>query len=599
MKVAASLAATVLFGACKDSTAPGGAAAIAAKDGTAQTAQAATALPLPLRVLVTDAASAPVSGVTVQWVVASGNGTLSAPSSVTDAAGIASVILTLGPTAGTQQVRAVVSGLAGSPVTFSATATAGPPGGGGVATRLILKDGGGQTGPVGTALAQPLRVSVLNALDQPVSGVTVQWAVTAGGGTVSTASSVSDAAGTASVILTLGTTAGLQQVTASSAGLTGSPATFSATATAAAQTDPVLVNTVSVPANYGAHDTFVRDGYAFAFIWNSGLRIYDVGNGSRGGSPANPVLVSSFVTSAAGSTDGPNVHNGWWFHNPVTNEKRYLFVGQEGPARLFLSTTGDIHVVDVSNLSAPQEVAFYHYPSIVGDSVGVHNFWMDEPNQILYAAFYNGGVVALDVSGTLSGDLAGRVIAQLRPGGAGNTFTWGVQLANGSLYAIDMLSGLSQLRLQGNTLSKLSGGSNVPERYSSDLWVHGNYAYTGTWNTRGGNAGNVLKVWQLSVSGAPTLVDSIKTVGISTVSDVEVTPDGRWLLFTAEGGAQGGLYLYSLADPAHPVFATKYIVSTGLHTGTFATINRRRYVFAAKNPASPAMMIFDVTAATP
>ena len=54
-------------------------------------------------------------------------------------------------------------------------------------------------------------------------------------------------------------------------------------------------------------------------------------------------------------------------------------------------------------------------------------------------------MVALDVSGTLSGDLSSRLLAQLAPGGAGDTYTWGVQLANGTLYAIDMLSGLWQL----------------------------------------------------------------------------------------------------------------------------------------------------------
>jgi hypothetical protein len=73
---------------------------------------------------------------------------------------------------------------------------------------------------------------------------------------------------------------------------------------------------------------------------------------------------------------------------------------------------------------------------------------MDEPRQILYAAYYNAGVVALDVSGTLSGNLSGRLLSQIRPGGPKNTFTWGVQLVNGSLYAIDMLSGLWQLRTE-------------------------------------------------------------------------------------------------------------------------------------------------------
>ena len=72
---------------------------------------------------------------------------------------------------------------------------------------------------------------------------------------------------------------------------------------------------------------------------------------------------------------------------------------------------------------------------------------MDEDRQILYMAYYNGGVVALDVSGELAGDLSDRLIAQIQPGGAGDTYTWGVQLAGGSLYAIDMLSGLWQLKV--------------------------------------------------------------------------------------------------------------------------------------------------------
>jgi hypothetical protein len=106
-------------------------------------------------------------------------------------------------------------------------------------------------------------------------------------------------------------------------------------------------------------------------------------------------------------------------------------------------SSGDIHVVDVSDLAHPTEVAFFHMKG-----AGTHNFWMDESHQILYAAYYNAGVIALDVSGTLSGDLSSRLLSQIRPGGPGNTFTWGVQLANGSLYAIDMLSGFWQLKTE-------------------------------------------------------------------------------------------------------------------------------------------------------
>jgi hypothetical protein len=200
---------------------------------------------------------------------------------------------------------------------------------------------------------------------------------------------------------------------------------------------------VPIPADYGIHDTFVRDGLAFVFAWNTGVIIYDVGNGIRGGTPAQPVEVSRLVTSDNGVPGGPAVHNGWWFHNPVTQEQRYLFIGQEGPANLGVQASGDIHVVDVSDLTAPREVAFFHM-----DGAGTHNFWMDESQQILYAAFYNAGVVALDVSGELQGDLADRLISSVRPGGTTETFTWGVQLAGGSIYASDMISGLWQLKLE-------------------------------------------------------------------------------------------------------------------------------------------------------
>jgi hypothetical protein len=147
------------------------------------------------------------------------------------------------------------------------------------------------------------------------------------------------------------------------------------------------------------------------------------------------------VTSDNGVAGSPAVHNGWWFHNPVSGEARYLFIGQEGPGGVGASSSGDIHVVDVSDLEHPREVAGFRLPG-----AGAHNFWMDEAEQVLYAAYYNGGVIALDVSGTLSGDLSDRLIGQVRFGG--DTFTWGVMLAGGYLYASDMLSGLWQVAVE-------------------------------------------------------------------------------------------------------------------------------------------------------
>ena len=356
------------------------------------------------------------------------------------------------------------------------------------------------------------------------------------------------------------------------------------------QTSPaaVLVASVSIPANYGIHDTFVRDGLAFVCAWNTGVEIFDVGNGIAGGSPSSPQLISTYATP------GGEDHNAWWFWNPHTGEKKYLFVGQEGPGGIGVSSLGDIHVLDVSDLAHPNEVALFHL-----DGAGTHNFWMDEGAQILYAAYYNQGVVALDVSGTLSGNLSTRLIDSIRPGGEGNTYTWGVQLYNGSLYAIDMLSGFWQLGLAGGKFSVLDGGDNVRERYGSDLSVANGFAYTGTWGgvvRTKGVAGNAMKIWRLDVSGAPTLADSIITSGIGTVSDIKVSPDGKVLMFSAERGPNAGFWFYRLQDPAKPTYVGNYLVGSGVHTAKFATIGGRLYAFGAQDPDPSTLLILDVTA---
>jgi hypothetical protein len=473
---------------------------------------------------------------------------------------------------------------------------------------IELLDGDEQHGAAGAALAAPLRVLVTDADGAPLQGIDVEWDVVTGTGSIPP-SSTTAADGVASATFTLGPELGEQRARAVLDGVAGSPVTFTATATEGGNGGIQLVSVVPVPQTAPfVHDTYVRDGLVFVFAWDEGVKIYDVGNGVAGGTAALPKLVGSVVTGTAnGGSVSPSVHNGWWFHNPVSSEKRYLFVGQEGPGSVGSSSSGDIHVVDVSNLAAPVEVAFYHHPvDPDGEPVGVHNFWMDEPNEILYAAFYNGGVVALDVSGTLSGDLANRVISSVRPGGSGNTFVWGVQLApNGSLYAIDMLSGLHQLQLQGNTLVAVGGGSNVEDRFSSDLWVHGNHAYTGTWGTRGaGQVGNVVKIWSLATGGAPALVNSLTIENVGTVSDVQVSANGAWLAVTTEYGSGAGLYLYDLSNPASPSFLDRYLVASpsgGLHTGTIGEVNGRQLVFAARDPSpgGPAMMIFDVTDVVP
>ncbi|HET9515907.1 MAG TPA: hypothetical protein VFO95_18385, partial [Gemmatimonadales bacterium] len=136
----------------------------------------------------------------------------------------------------------------------------------------------------------------------------------------------------------------------------------------------------------------------------------------------------------------------------------------------------------------------------------------------------------------------------------------------------------------------------VPERFSSDLWIHEDHAYTGTWGNRGGRPGNAVKIWQLGSNGAPTLVDSIIVNGIGTVSDIQVSDNGRLLVFSAEGPANAGLYVYRRTDPLKPTRVGFYPVEQGIHTVTVARVGDKLYAFGARNPVSPALLIFDLSA---
>jgi hypothetical protein len=194
------------------------------------------------------------------------------------------------------------------------------------------------------------------------------------------------------------------------------------------------------------HDVYVRDGILITALWNLGITIWDIG-GVGNGTVANPITLGSVITV------GGKAHNVWWFHNALNGEKRYAFVGEEGPGAIGVSASGDIHVVDVSNFASPREVAFFHV-----DGAGTHNFSVDENRGILYAAYYNGGVRAIDITGDLSScadadkgsfgrcDLAkmGRELAH-GPNGVGPVYIWGVKLVGSRVYASDMLNGIWKL----------------------------------------------------------------------------------------------------------------------------------------------------------
>jgi hypothetical protein len=157
--------------------------------------------------------------------------------------------------------------------------------------------------------------------------------------------------------------------------------------------------------------------------------ILDVGNGIVGGSPTNPVEVSRV------DLDG-QTHNAWYWP-----DAGYVFVGEED-----FGTPGIMHVVDVSDLRDPIEVASFAVPGTTP-----HNFWLDEGSGVLFLAWYENGVRALDVSGQLLGELdrQGREVFGVQYDGPGlgcvsadGTCAWAPQLHEGLLYVSDMNNGL-------------------------------------------------------------------------------------------------------------------------------------------------------------
>ena len=210
------------------------------------------------------------------------------------------------------------------------------------------------------------------------------------------------------------------------------------------------------------HDVDVKDGLAYLSYWNQGLVILDVGNGIKNGSPENPQLVTQYkydlnslyrdVEAVGGPGFIRGTHTAW-------RAGKYVFVGDEvfsarprrtegggvvGLGRAY----GRLHVIDVSDIASPKEVAYYE-----PKDGGSHNVWV--AGDTLYLGDYQGGLRVLDVSGDLRGDLQrqGREIAHVVTGDGDGVVpnapnAWGAVYRNGLIYVPDINSGLWIVRVE-------------------------------------------------------------------------------------------------------------------------------------------------------
>ena len=223
IQVAQALIVGLLVSGCGGGSGgtPPQATAISKTGGDGQAGIVGQPLADPLIVVVAEDGS-PSPGTTVAWSTTAPGGSVSPASAVADASGAAATQWTLGTVPGSQTATASLAGADGSPVTFTATAVAGP------ATAVAKASGDGQTGEIFSQLALPVQARVTDQHGNAVQGTAVAWSAT--GGTVSSPSVATNASGLSSVNVTAGGAEGPIVITATADGLTGSPLTFNATA---------------------------------------------------------------------------------------------------------------------------------------------------------------------------------------------------------------------------------------------------------------------------------------------------------------------------------------------------------------------------------
>jgi hypothetical protein len=201
--------------------------------GDDQTGAPGVRLPDPLIVRIVDLAGNGIANRTVLWVIKAGGGVITPVTGMTDAEGFASAEWTLGPVPGANVLEAQVPDIGTATFTSMATSGGGPAPPPPTPASIQLVEGDGQVASVGTPVAVPPAVRVLDQEGSPIAGVPVTFVVTAGGGSVEGTDQVTGADGTARVgRWVLGAAPGPNTLEARSGSLAGSPVVFTAQGTA-------------------------------------------------------------------------------------------------------------------------------------------------------------------------------------------------------------------------------------------------------------------------------------------------------------------------------------------------------------------------------
>jgi hypothetical protein len=156
---------------------------------------------------------------------------------------------------------------------------------------------------------------------------------------------------------------------------------------------------------------------------------------------------------------------------------------------------------------------------------------------------------------------------------------------------------------------RVVGQGAVDDRFTSDLWLLDQFAYTGTWGQRntgtGINPGNRLYAWDVSDPASPRITSSV-AVAAGTVNDVKIRSDGTLAVLTHESESPNGITLLDITDPLHPepiTHFTDFRLRPGVHNvwiegdyvydvvdGTNPTSGSGLQIIRVTDPANPEVM---------
>ena len=323
--------------------------------------------PTELIAYTRDSAGVPVADATVTWALESGNGTLTAVSSVSDSRGEARVAFTPGPASGSNVVTATLSGV-GMARYLVWTPAAAP-------VRIAQRRGDGQTGFVGHPLADSISVRVEDQHGNGVYDEEVVFAMVTGGGHVERTKLRTDTLGVVSTRWTPGTLG----ANTASATWSGHSVTFTATATTGGGLGVVMPN---------GSETFY--------------------SARRGGTPATPLFVVRVVDDQGTPVSGATVtwSGGGAIRTTVTDSLGFTSLAPEvmvsSPmTMIFTARVSSGATAVFSVVVTPSSGPTYCSPHILGSSTAQVATRL--PGPVVVSCFSNTGVTITTVPVSVSG----------------------------------------------------------------------------------------------------------------------------------------------------------------------------------------------------